>query len=153
MVRRAALLMLAFSCAPADKDTMHTISARSPLADDAVAGVADPALRAVIADHWEHTMKWSPTYATTLGDHRYDDRLAPRDAASIAESNGERDALLARLVALDASKLGETDHVTYDLLRGRLEAAPALDVCKYHAGVRHAGGRGGMGGVRRPLQG
>ena len=28
-------------------------------------------------------MRWAPTWATTLGDHRYDDRLAPRDAAAI----------------------------------------------------------------------
>ncbi|HWU89655.1 MAG TPA: hypothetical protein VN253_20475, partial [Kofleriaceae bacterium] len=55
-------------------------SSPSPLAADAVAGVADPALRTVIADHWEYWMRWAPTWATTLGDHRYDDRLAPRDA-------------------------------------------------------------------------
>ena len=59
-------------------------SSQSPLASDAVAGVSDPNLRSAIADHWEYMMRWSPTYATTLGDHRYDDRLAPRDAAAIA---------------------------------------------------------------------
>src|SRR5512139_4022435 len=47
----------------------------SPLAAEAVAGVSDPALRAVLADHWEHQMRWAPTWATTLGDHRYDDQL------------------------------------------------------------------------------
>ncbi|MEO8550206.1 MAG: hypothetical protein ABI678_09530, partial [Kofleriaceae bacterium] len=56
----------------------------SPLAADAVAGATEPALRAILADHWEFLMRWQPTYATTLGDHRYDDRLARRDAAAIA---------------------------------------------------------------------
>ena len=65
-----------------------TVHEPSPLAADAVAGVADTALRAVIADHWEYMMRWSPTWATTLGDHRFDDRLAPRDAASIAAMDG-----------------------------------------------------------------
>jgi hypothetical protein len=78
-----------------------TRSTTSPLAADAVAGVSDPRLRAVIADHWEHTMKWSPTWATTLGDHRYDDRLAPRDAASIAAMDAEHAGLLARTSAIE----------------------------------------------------
>ena len=102
----------------------------SPLAADAVRGVTDRALRAVVADHWEWMMRWSPTYATTLGDHRYDDKLAPRDAAAIARMSAERDALLARLVAIDPSQLDATDHDTLGLLRGRLEADHALDACK-----------------------
>jgi uncharacterized protein (DUF885 family) len=104
----------------------------SPLAADAVAGVTDPALEAVIADHWEYSMRWAPTWATTLGDHRYDDQLAPRDAASIARMRSERDALLARLEAIAALRLGDSDRVTYELLRGRLEADKAQDVCKFH---------------------
>ena len=104
----------------------------SPLAADAVAGVVDPALRAVIGDHWEYLMKWSPTWATTLGDHRYDDQLAPRDAAAILAMRAERDGLLARATAIDPAKLGEVDGVSLLLLRGRLEAERGLDVCKFH---------------------
>jgi uncharacterized protein (DUF885 family) len=104
----------------------------SPLAAAAVAGVSDPVLRDVIADHWEHWMRWAPTWATTLGDHRYDDRLAPRDAASIAAMQAEHDALLARLVALDADRLAEVDGVTLSLLRGRLEAEHAVYACRFH---------------------
>jgi uncharacterized protein (DUF885 family) len=104
----------------------------SPLAAAAVAGVSDPALRDVIADHWEHWMRWAPTWATTLGDHRYDDRLAPQDAASIAARQAEHDALLARLVALDTGRLGDTDRLTLSLLRGRLEAEHAVYTCRFH---------------------
>jgi uncharacterized protein (DUF885 family) len=104
----------------------------SPLAAAAVAGVTDAALRGVVADHWEFTMRWSPTWATTLGDHRFDDRLAPRDAASIAQVNAERDALLARLVAIGPGGLGDTDRVTLALLRGALEAQRAVAACRFH---------------------
>lgn len=130
MLRVAVIVLVA--CAPAAKDTMHQSPQPSPLAADAVAGVADPALRAVIADHWEYLMKWTPTWATTLGDHRYDDRLAPRDAASIAQMRGERDALLTRIEAVDPARLADPDRVTFQLLRGRLEAEHGLDVCKLH---------------------
>jgi uncharacterized protein (DUF885 family) len=113
----------------------------SPLAADAVAGVSNAALRDAIAEHWELVMKWTPTYATTLGDHRYDDQMARRNAAAIAAYTSERDAVLARLVALDASVLDGTDAITYALLRGRLEADVALDACKFHEwGVENGGG-------------
>jgi len=58
----------------------------SPLAGDAVAGITDPTLTGIVAEHWEYMMRWTPTWATTLGDHRYDDKLAPRDLAAIKKS-------------------------------------------------------------------
>jgi uncharacterized protein (DUF885 family) len=103
----------------------------SPLAADAVAGVSDATLRGVLADHWEFMMRWAPTYATTLGDHRYDAVLAPGDEAAIARMHGERDALIARLAALDPAPLGDVDRVTYQLLRGALEADRGQDVCRF----------------------
>jgi uncharacterized protein (DUF885 family) len=107
-------------------------SQTSPLAGAAVAGVADAGLRQVIADHWEHVMRWTPTWATTLGDHRYDDRLARRDAASIAAAQAEHDAILARVAALDPARLGEVDRVTALLLRGKLETEHAMYACRFH---------------------
>ena len=112
----------------------------SPLQADAVAGIQDAALRAVVGDHWELMMKAAPTWATTLGDHRYDDQLAPRDAKSIEARNAERDALLARLRKVDPASLGGVDAVTFKLLRGQLEAEQGLDVCRMHEWVVDAGG-------------
>ncbi len=112
----------------------------SPLAADAVAGVTDPTLVAVLADHWELMMKWTPTYATTLGDHRFDDQLVRRDQAAIAAYTAERDAVLSRLVSLDASSLAASDAITYALLRQRLEAEVALDACKFHEWAVENGG-------------
>ncbi|TMQ07233.1 MAG: DUF885 domain-containing protein [Deltaproteobacteria bacterium] len=120
----------AIACGQSPRRPMMTTS--SPLAAAAVAGVTDPALREIVADHWEHLMRWAPTWATTLGDHRYDEQLAPRDAISIAGAAGERDELLARLRALPAGGLGDTDRITLALLRGQLEAQHAMDACKFH---------------------
>jgi uncharacterized protein (DUF885 family) len=130
----------------------------SPLATDAVAGISDPALRAVVADHWEYMMRWAPTWATTLGDHRFDDRLAPRDHAAVMRAAAERDELLDRLHAIPASQgpalpdraappkggaevyLTGQDRITHALLAGRLEAERGLDVCKFHEWVIDSGG-------------
>jgi uncharacterized protein (DUF885 family) len=110
-------------------------TATSPLAADAVAGVTDVALRAVLAEHWEFMMKWAPTWATTLGDHRYDDRLAPRDAASIAAMDAEHAAILGHLTAIDGGRLVAADAITYKLLRGKLEAEQGLARWKFHEWV------------------
>jgi uncharacterized protein (DUF885 family) len=130
-----AVLLAIAACAP--RSTLPTAGLSStepsPLAADAVAGVTDPTLRQVVADHWEHTMRWSPTWATTIGDHRFDDKLAPQDAASIEAANTERDALLARLVALDTGHLNEADAATDTLLRSTLEAEHGVWLaCKFH---------------------
>jgi uncharacterized protein (DUF885 family) len=132
--REAARMMLVAACLIACGATPRSPMSTppSPLAAAAVAGVTDPALRDVIADHWEHTMRWSPTWATTLGDHRFDDRLAPRDEASIAASEAEHDALRARVVALEPAGLGDVDRVTLALLRAKLEAEHAMATCKFH---------------------
>jgi len=90
-------------------------------------------------------MRWIPTWATTLGDHRYDDRLARRDAAAIAEADAEHDALLARSCALDPTHLDDTDAVTYKLLRARLEAEHGLARCKFHEWVIDSSGGSVLG--------
>jgi len=129
----------ALACGPKGK-TVTPAPTPSPLAADAVAGITDPTLKGVVADHWEHMMRWAPTWATTLGDHRYDDKLAPRDAASIEKSLAERRALHQRLLAMDAQKLDDTDRVTHALLAERLEAEIALEVCKTHEWTVDSGG-------------
>jgi uncharacterized protein (DUF885 family) len=130
---------LALACGPKGK-TVTPAPTPSPLAADAVAGITNPALSSVVAEHWEHMMRWAPTWATTLGDHRYDDKLAPRDGTAIAAIIAERQAMLKRLGALDAAKLDDTDRVTHALLAQRLESEIALDVCKTYEWTVDSGG-------------
>jgi uncharacterized protein (DUF885 family) len=111
----AAALALACACGSREPkvSTMSSDHAEpSPLAADAVAGVDSEPLEALLAEHWDWRMRTQPTWATTLGDHRFDDRIAPRSAAFVEKTQAERRALLARGEAIDAAGLGERDQVT-----------------------------------------
>jgi len=112
---------------------------RSPLQADAVAGIQASALREVVADHWEYLMKWAPTWATTLGDHRFDDKLAPRDPAAVKASEAEHEALRARIQSVDPAGLGDVDRLTLALLRERLEAEHEMFACRSEQWVVDAG--------------
>lgn len=112
----------------------------SPLAADAVAGITDAALRVVVAEHWEYLMRWAPTWATTLGDHRYDDRLAPRDPAAHERALAEARAIAAGLAAIDPGGLGDVDATTHALLRDRLAAEIELAGCRFQEWAVDSGG-------------
>jgi uncharacterized protein (DUF885 family) len=111
---------------------------RSPLAAEAVAGISDPGLRELLAEHWEWSMWWGPTWATTLGDHRFDDRLSPADAASIARFAAERREFLSRARALDTG-LDPADRVSWALLVSTLEGEAGTDACRFHEWLVRAG--------------
>lgn len=112
----------------------------SPLAADAVAGITDATLQTAVANHWEFMMRWSPTWATTLGDHRYDDQLAPRDEAAQARYSAERSELIAELDRISRDRLGPVDRVTYALLHEKLSTERGLEVCKFEQWVVENGG-------------
>jgi uncharacterized protein (DUF885 family) len=104
----------------------------SPLAEQAIAGVDDAALRELLSRHWELSMRWTPTAATTLGDHRYDTLLPRRDAASIATYRGERDTLLSSARAIQESGLTPRDRVTRSMFIAQLASDAGEDVCREH---------------------
>jgi uncharacterized protein (DUF885 family) len=114
-------------------------AAKSPLQTDAVAGIQTAPLRDLVADHWDYMMRWSPTWATTLGDHRFDDKLAPRDPAAIVSMEAEHLALLERIRKLDPAPLGPVDQLTHALLHERLEAEQDMFACKSEQWVVDAG--------------
>ncbi len=105
---------------------------QAPLTAQAVAGVDSPALRALLADHWDWQMRVSPTWATELGDHRFDDQLPARDVASITAYQDAEIAFLARAREVDASALDPRDRVTLDLFEQDVGSDIALIVCATH---------------------
>jgi uncharacterized protein (DUF885 family) len=85
-------------------------------------------LRRIAEDYWDIVLEASPTTATILGDHRFDDRIEDLSAGGEAEL---RQKLLARqheLAGLDEEGLAGDDRVTYSQLSRELtDALVAID--------------------------
>ncbi len=98
---------------------------------DAATGIRDPALAELVAGWWTWTLERSPTWATQLGVHRWDDRIGERSAAALAVDRERNRAWLGRARALKTDGLEETDAVTLRLLIEQLEATIAGEVCAF----------------------
>ncbi|HTQ44982.1 MAG TPA: DUF885 domain-containing protein [Polyangiaceae bacterium] len=73
------------------------------------------ALQALFAQEWEYTMRDQPTYASSLGDHRYDDRWPDASPAAYAQRAAHARELQARIRALDPSGLSDEDRLSLQL--------------------------------------
>ena len=74
-------------------------------------------LHALFDRNWEQRLRESPTFATSVGRHEYDDKLGSVTPANLARRQAERKKTLAELLAIDRSKLPATDRVNYDIFQ------------------------------------
>ncbi|HVE70550.1 MAG TPA: DUF885 domain-containing protein [Thermoanaerobaculia bacterium] len=83
----------------------------------ATATVADEAetLRRIFDYDWEWRLRDNPERATSIGDRRYDDRLTDRSSDGWASRREHAREMLARVQAVDRSKLSDADKLNYDL--------------------------------------
>lgn len=95
---------------------------------DAVAGVQSPALQALLHEHWEGTMRASPTWASRLGDHRFDDQLDNNHPDAIREHQAWRADLLLRSRALAPS--APADALTLQIFQHQLEGQLEQAACE-----------------------
>ncbi|HSN68003.1 MAG TPA: DUF885 domain-containing protein, partial [Thermoanaerobaculia bacterium] len=77
--------------------------------------------RSLLEDEWEWRLREFPTYATYVGDRRYNDRLERMTLADIERRKKERRALLDRATAIDRAALPESERLNYDLILGELQ--------------------------------
>ncbi|MGA1462160.1 MAG: DUF885 domain-containing protein [Steroidobacteraceae bacterium] len=88
---------------------------------------AAAALHALFDKEWEQRMANYPTWASALGDKRYNRQWTDLSPAAIAGRHAENLALLAELEAIPREALGPDDQLNYDLFRhqltDRIEAA------------------------------
>jgi uncharacterized protein (DUF885 family) len=77
-------------------------------------------LHGLFDEAWEFTMREFPTYATSVGDHRFDDRLASASIEDEARRASFWRDVLARLEAIDRSELGADDQINYDMFEREL---------------------------------
>jgi uncharacterized protein (DUF885 family) len=72
-------------------------------------------LHRIFEDEWQWQLRDTPEAATSIGDRRYDDRLADRSAAAWTKRREHAREVLARLETIDRSKLTADDQLNYDL--------------------------------------
>ena len=122
MTRLAGLLILLTACntpspraPPAEPGEQAAPEGKEdtvPILAEAVAGVTDPALADLLRRHWDATMRRYPRWATSLGDHRFDDQLTDPSAEARKAWQDQQDGFLAEATALDEASLNEADRLT-----------------------------------------
>lgn len=82
---------------------------------------ADPAVtkkfHQLLDEHWEWKLREQPTYASYLGDKRYNDRWPDLSPEAFKNRHTFRKRLLARLNEIDHKSLSEEDQINFRLFQ------------------------------------
>ena len=92
---------------------------------------SSPVLAALCDEYWQGLMRVAPTWATSLGDRRFDDRLSDISPTGYAAEKERRQDVLARAKAIDPATLGPADRVTRRLLIEECETWIATEACRF----------------------
>src|SRR3989338_4562214 len=87
-------------------------------------GAGDDAARrlhALFQEEWEYTLREDPTFASFLGDRRYNDRWPDASLAALERRQQHSREALGRLAAIDPQALSEADRLNYRLFRKQYE--------------------------------
>jgi len=121
MQYRSAFAALAIAAALGSLPALQS-QAQAPSGADAATQA-----RALFDESWQWTMREFPEIATSIGDHRYDDRLSDQSAEGTDRRRAKRAELLARATKLDPAALSPADRVSLRVFRYQLEQGVALD--------------------------
>jgi uncharacterized protein (DUF885 family) len=91
---------------------------------EAIADEAESAgkrLHALFDAEWERSLRESPTWASTLGDHRYNDQWDDLSVEAIEATHDADVALLKALDGIPLDQLSPTDRINYQLFREQYE--------------------------------
>ena len=88
------------------------------------------ALRELSAEWWELTMEAAPTWATYLGDRRYDARLADLSDATHQRYLTKVRRLRDRAARIEPDRLGRQTRITHQVLLATLDRTLDSEACK-----------------------
>jgi uncharacterized protein (DUF885 family) len=100
------------------------------------------ALHALFEAEWEYTMEQNPTYASTLGDRRWNDRWDDDSLEAIAKRQAHAVETLARINKIDRAQLSAADQLNYDLFKK--DAEQDIEGYKYRMYLLPINQRGGI---------
>ena len=133
---RDLVWLSAFSAACSSAAPAPPVAALPPPAAwppaDADTGMTDPKLADLFRREWASELELDPMTATTLGVHRFDDRVDDNSAEGIARRRATVRAFLEEAQVLAArSDLVPGDHSSLELLVESLEANVVSEVCAF----------------------
>jgi len=76
----------------------------------------------LLADFWESRMVNFPTFASSLGDRRFNDQWTDQSINAIDDRQAERREFLRRLYAIESKALSEDNQLNYELFRRNLQS-------------------------------
>jgi uncharacterized protein (DUF885 family) len=80
-----------------------------------------PTVTDLAEQHWNDVLRRSPSWATMLGDHRYDDQIEDVSEAAAAVTRAELDDIRTALLAIDPDALPASERTTYGVLQADLD--------------------------------
>jgi uncharacterized protein (DUF885 family) len=80
----------------------------------------DPALQALFDEAWAFRLAEDPLFATSAGEHQYDDRLPSATRGDWNRRAEFSRTMLKRLAAIDRAGLPAADRISYDMLSRQL---------------------------------
>ncbi len=86
-----------------------------------VSGQTDPGLKALADRYWDAVMERNPTWATEIGDYRFNDRLPDLTEEARLEWNRTQRHFLKELQAIPTAGLSSADRLTRDLFERTLQ--------------------------------
>ncbi len=78
-------------------------------------------LHALFDHEWDWRMREYPLFATSVGDHRFDDKLPDVTPAAENRRMQQNDGFLAELRLIDRNTLSTDDRINYDMFKAQLE--------------------------------
>jgi uncharacterized protein (DUF885 family) len=104
-----------------------TLTAGGVAAQPAAPGDTTAQTRKLFDEWWEWMLAEAPEFATIVGDHRYDSRLADASPAAIERRRAARATFRSRAAGIDAAGLAPVERASLTILRYQLDQAVALD--------------------------
>ena len=86
-------------------------------------GVVDAtkALHELFAAEWDYQMEQHPTWASTLGDRRWNDRWGDNSLDAIVRRHEHNREVIVKLASVNRAVLSTADQLSYDLFKKRYE--------------------------------
>src|SRR5438876_1149851 len=136
MMRRTTVLLI-FMLQGVLVGTPGVAKSREEPLDDAA-----KTLHQLFASEWDYQMERHPTWASSLGDRRWNDRWEDLSLEAIEKDYQHRTRVLARLRAIDRSRLSPPDQLNYDLFSKDYDMA--IEGHPYHWYLAPLNQRGGI---------